>query len=290
MKILWKNLLTKTRIKKHTDGARIMNIVSGGDSNVFHCLKELAVSVRRFYGKPIIIYDIGLTAEQKKQLDAVVVTIPIAREVNCKGKAFLSPEGIPSTRATHKPFCVKHYFENHQEPMIMVDADCLFTQRVEETGFDVGVTYYRPKNPEQIYYYNGIINSGVIFFNSPATELVNRWAKECKNENTTDQKALSDVLSETINWDKYKQIQDWHGLKIKIFDARIYNDYHLTKKGKILHFITSKHQKDYYEKLIDGYKQGKDIRKMFREIKRGKKSHIKSIAEKLTMFLRESSK
>jgi len=259
-----------------------MNVVSAGDASFFHCLKELAESVRKFYGKPIIIYDIGLTEEQRKQLDADVVSISIDELADCKGKSYLSPEGIPSTRATHKPFCVEHYFEKYDEPMILVDADCLFTEKVEESGFDVGVTYAPPRKGKQIYYYNGVINSGVIFFNNPATKLVQRWAEECRKKDTTDQKALSDVLEETIVWERYKLIQNWHGLKIKIFDPAIYNDHHLTKKSKILHFITSKHRKDIYEKLIEGYKQGKDIRKLFREIKRGRKSRTKLMKEKLS--------
>ena len=261
-----------------------MNIVTACDASFFHCLKELAESVRQFYNKPVILYDIGLTDEQKKQIDAVTIPIKITEKVNHKGKSLLASSGIPSTRATHKPFCVRHYFENFSEPMILVDADCLFTTRVEETGFDVGVTFYKSK--KQIDYCNGAINSGVIFFNSPAEKLVNAWAIECEKEYTTDQKAISDVLSRTINWKISGKAQDWYGLKIKIFNARIYNDYHLTKKGKILHFINTKHDKYIYEKLIEGYKQGKDIRKMFRWIKRGKKTRLERVFENITNFVK----
>ncbi len=256
-----------------------MNIVTASDSSYFHCIKELAKSVRRFYYKPLIIYDLGLTGEEKQGLDAVIIPISIDEEVDYKGHSYLSPEGNLYPRNTHKPFCIKHYFENYSEPMILVDADCLFNQRVEETGFDVGVTYTPPRKSKQCY--NGVIGSGVIFFNNPATELVQRWAEECRKDNTTDQKAISDILSETIDWKNYKKIQNWHGLKIKIFDQTIYNDCHLTKKGKILHFITSRHRKDIYEKLIEEYKKGKNIRKMFSELKRGKKSRLKSLIEKL---------
>ncbi len=255
-----------------------MNIVTSGDSGFFHCLKELAKSVRQFYDKPMILYDIGLTDEQKKQLDAIIIPLNVTEKVNHRGRSLLSSTGIPSTRATHKPFCVKHYFENYSEPMILVDADCLFRKRVEESDFDVGVTCYKSKK-KGIAFYNGVINSGVIFFNSPATELVNQWAKECEKELTTDQKALSDVLGQTIDWSAYNKIQDFAGLKIKIFDAKIYNDFHLTKKGKILHFINTKHHKEIYEQLIAGLKQGKDIRKMFRWIKRGKKMWFERILD-----------
>lgn len=254
-----------------------MNIITACDAVFFHCLSELAKSVRKFYDKPIIVYDLGLTEEQKKRLDAVIIPIQIDPEVNYTGKVYLAPNGNPSTRATHKPFCVQHYFANYSEPMIMVDADCLFNEKIEEKGFDVAVTYTPPRKGEQIYYYNGIINSGVIFFNTPATELVNRWAQNCYQENTTDQKALSDVLEETINFQEYRKVQQWGGLKIRIFDTKIYNDFHLTRKGKILHFINTRHREDIYEKLINERQKGRDIRKTFREIKRGKRSFIDRI-------------
>ena len=188
----------------------------------------------------------------------------------------LGNTGIPSTRATHKPFCVSEYFKNFSEPMILVDADCLFTAKVEETGFDVGVTCYKSKKRD-VDYYNGVINSGVIFFNSSAPKLINLWAQECEKELTTDQKALSDILDTDIDWSVYNKNQDCLGIKVRILDAKIYNDFHLTKKGKILHFINTKHDKDIYPKLIEGYRQGKDIRKLFRQIKRGKKTWYEKI-------------
>jgi hypothetical protein len=262
-----------------------MNVVTAADSNIFHCLKELAKSVRQFYDKPIILYDIGLTDEQKKQIDAVIIPIKIPEKANWKGTSLLAPSGIPSSRNTFKPFCVKHYFKNFSEPMILADADCLFRERVELDGFDVGVTI-EPKKISRKDMYHGMVNSGVMFFNCPAEELVDRWAKECMAETTTDQKAISDILSEQIKWKDYRKIQQWNGLKIKILNARVYNDFHLTRKGKILHFINTRHDKDIYQKLIVGLKQNKNIRKMFRWLKRGKKSHLDRIFENIANLLK----
>ena len=256
-----------------------MNIVTASNSKYAHCLRELANSVRKFYDKPLIVYDIGLTQEEKQQLDATVIPIEISEKVDHKGRSLICNTGIASTRATHKPFCVKKYFESCSEPMILVDADCLFTARVEESGFDVAVT--RVPSKKNVIYENGVLNSGVIFFNTPAAELVDRWAVECEKEKTTDQKAISDILSETINWDRFNKLQDWHGLKIKVLDARKYNDYHLTKKGKILHFINTRHDKNIFEQLMVAYNQGKDIRKLFAKIKRGKISRTEKIFNKL---------
>jgi hypothetical protein len=44
-----------------------MNIVTACDAVFFRCLKELAKSVRKFYGRPVIVYDLGLTEEQKQR-------------------------------------------------------------------------------------------------------------------------------------------------------------------------------------------------------------------------------
>ncbi len=261
-----------------------MNIVTTADSKFAHCLKELAKSVRKYYGKPIIVYDLGLTENDKKQIDAEIIPFRVDDKVNYRGSAYLSPDGHESTRATHKPFCVRHYFENYNEPMILVDADCLFTERIELTGFDFGLTYAPRKKKENIVFYNGRFNSGVMFFNTPMFDLIDKWAQECKGDNTTDQKAISDVISEQFDWDNYQQLQHWENYTVKVFDPAIYNDHHLTKKGKILHFITSKHQKDIFEKLMKGFYQGKNIREMFRFIKRGKRSRLAALIDNVKDF------
>ena len=105
--------------------------------------------------------------------------------------------------------------------MILVDADCLFTEKVELDGFDVAITIDSRKIPRKNMY-NGRRLSGVVFFNSPAHELVDRWEKGCMDESSTDQKALSDILEEQIVWKNYKKIQQWNGLNIKILDIRAF--------------------------------------------------------------------
>ena len=208
-----------------------MNIVTTGDSKFFHCLSGLSKSVKRFYEKQLIIYDIGLADEQRKSLDAHIIRIDI--EVDFGN--YTTFKNVPFIQATHKPFCVKHYFDNYSEPMILVDADCLFMERVEESGFDVGVTLKPRKKIDISNHYAGILNSGVIFFCGNSSELIDRWVDECRKPDTTDQKALTDILSESIDWKHYNKIYDWHGLKVKVFKVEEYNDYYL-EKGRIFHF------------------------------------------------------
>ena len=92
-----------------------MNIVTTGDSKFFHCLEGLAKSVRRFYDKQIIVYDVGLTNNEKDSLDAQVLNADIGVDFY----NYTKHKEVEFIQATHKPFCVKHYFENFSEPMIL---------------------------------------------------------------------------------------------------------------------------------------------------------------------------
>ena len=99
-----------------------MNIVTTGDSKFFHCLQRLAKSVRKSYDKQLIIYDVGLTDEEKSSLDAHIILI----NVDVDFYNYTIFKKVRFIQATHKPFCVKHYFENHSEPMILIDVDSSF--------------------------------------------------------------------------------------------------------------------------------------------------------------------
>ena len=254
-----------------------MNIVTTGDSKFFHCLTGLSKSVMRFYEKQPIIYDIGLTDEQRASLDAHIIQI----DVDVDFDNYTTFRNVPFIQATHKPFCVKHYFNNYSEPMILIDADCLFMQKVGLDGnFDVGVTLKPRRNMDLSNHFTGVLNSGVIFFNSNAAELIDRWVDECCKPDTTDQKALTDILSETIDWKHYNRIYDWHGLKVKVFKIEEYNDYYL-KNGKIFHFKGERHREDIYKKLIDAMEEEIDLYKLFRKItKKPRKSLLKILSRR----------
>lgn len=260
-----------------------MNIVTSSDSNFFHCLKGLAQSIKQYYGKKLIVYDVGLTEQQKATIDAEVV--PIKIDVDFTGYAQFWKESkqktVSAIKTTHKPFCVRHYFENYSEPMILVDADCLFNARVEEDGFDVGVTLRRKNRIDLNNPWIGIINAGVIFFNTYAEKLIDAWAQGCMNENTTDQKELAEMLSETIDWKHYGKVYDWHGVKVKVFNAEVYNDVRL-KNGRICHFKGKRHDKGIYEQLLEAQKQGKNMYDVFNELTgRKKKTFLERLLKRV---------
>ncbi len=264
-------LIIKTR--------RSMNIVTSSDSGFFHCLQVLAESVRRHYDKQLIVYDVGLTDGEKESVDAEVISIKV--DSDFRDYASFWKESRQRTvhpiKTTHKPLCVIHYFHNYSEPMIFVDADCSFNERVEETGFDGGVTLRRKNRIDITNPWTGIINAGVIFFNTYAVELIDAWAAGCQKENTTDQKELAEILSETIDWKVYNKIYDWHGIKVKVFNAAQYNDVRL-KGGKIYHWKGRRHEKGIYEKLLRAHNEGKDVYELFGQLTgRSKKSWLKSL-------------
>ena len=261
-----------------------MNIVTSSDSNFFHCLQGLAESVRTHYDKKVIVYDVGLTDEERQTVDAEVISIEV--DVDFREYASFWKESrqktIQAIKTTHKPFCVTHYFQNHSEPMLFVDADCSFNERVEETGFDVGVTLRRKGRIDVTNPWTGIINAGVIFFNTYAAELIDAWTQGCQKENTTDQKELAEILSETIDWKHYDRVYDWHGVKVKVFNAEQYNDVRL-KDGKIYHWKGRRHEKDIYEKLIQAQKQGENIYEIFNQLTgRNKTSWLKKVSSRLS--------
>ena len=243
-----------------------MNVVTSSNHDFAYCLTGLVQSVWRHYGKRPIVYDVGLTDEDRTKLEAEIIPTKVA--AGCFDHATYGNSTIIKT--THKPTCIKHYFENFSEEMIFVDADCLFMDRVEETGFDMGVTQRTDKGLDLSDHVNGVLNAGVLFFNTASCQLVDRWARECAKDNASDQKSLTDILSETIDWQHYDHIYDWQGLKIKVFRTGEYNDYHL-RSGKILHFKGLRHEKGIYEQLLAASQSGKDIYSLYKKLRHRRK-------------------
>ncbi len=251
-----------------------MNVMTACNSTYSFFLQPLVRSVRKFYDKPIVLYDLGLTDSERAGLDAEIIPIKDVQiewtgreiEINHEGKivnrdgAVIDfkdnlPAFFSRPRGTFKPFCIGHYFQHHNKPVIWADVDTLFTERVEEKGFDVGVTL-RPRNemkPDDKYW--GLINTGVMFFNN-YNNLVEAWMETSKGEELCDQGSINRLLDETVNWDDpdvYGKVYDWHGVQVKIFDIHTYNDYHL-KDGKIWHFKkgskTPEDRKKWYEERV----------------------------------------
>jgi len=238
-----------------------MNIVTIGDSNYFHCFQCLSKNVKKFYKKSLIVYDIGLKRKEKKLIDAQIIPIKIKPEVDFS--SFYKVDGYNSyiSKSTHRPFCVRHYFNNFSEPMILIDVDCLFRERVEKSGFDIGITVRQFKKT-----WMGGLNTGVLFFNRKVELLIREWIEDFKMKNIGDQQALFNILAKRIDFDDcdYNKIYNWKKIRIKIFRAEEYNDKTL-KQGKIIHFAGIRHSKEIYEKLIYAIENNIDINKIVKQ-------------------------
>lgn len=239
-----------------------MQIMTACDSSFFHCIKPLAASVRRFYKQPLIVYDIGLTPEESAELNGTLIPLEVSRNY----KSYTLYKSTPFINATHKPFCLKHYFEHFSEPVLYVDADCLFCQPVELNSFDIGITVKPKRKLDTRNFFNGILNSGVLYFSRYPKLLLEQWMRKCKEGGHTDQSALAEILSETINWKKPKQIQHWHGFSVQLLPVEIYNDYHL-KTGKILHFKGHRHSQEIYPHLLRALQTGKNVWEEYKRLK-----------------------
>lgn len=243
-----------------------MQIATASDSSFFHCVKVLVENVRRFYNQPLIVYDIGLTAEEAAALKCTVIPLKVRSDY----KSYTIYQTTPFINATHKPSCLMHYFEHFNEPVLYVDADCLFRQPVEFNGTDIAITIKPKRKIDTHNFFNGILNTGVLYFGRYPKLLLERWAEKCNSGGQTDQSALAEILSETINWKKPEQIQNWHGFSVRLLPVELYNDYHL-KTGKIFHFKGHRHNRQIYPHLLQALQAGKNVWKEYQNLQNKQK-------------------
>ncbi|MBS3733994.1 MAG: hypothetical protein KGY99_03610 [Phycisphaerae bacterium] len=246
-----------------------MNVVTSANHDFAHCLRGLVASVHAHYGRGPIVYDVGLTEPDRAGLDAEFVAID-------PGAGAFDYAGEGDSRficTTHKPACIADYWRRHDEPMLFVDADCLFRRRVEPEGeFDLGVTVRSGKGFDADDPWNGVINAGVLIFKNPARPLLDAWAAGCRQQNVTDQKVLVDLLGEAIDWpNSYDRTFNWRGVTVKVFAADALNDYHL-RDGAIWHFKGLRHEPEIYRALLAAAEEGRDVYRLFRRMRRRRRS------------------
>ena len=250
-----------------------MQVLTAGDSNFCHCMSGLAQSVRKFYGEQLIVYDIGLTKQQKKEIDAEIRHVKIDIDFS----NFTKYKETDFINATHKAFCIKDYFENDSDRLIYIDADCVFREKIELDGFDITITVKPSSKMDTSNYYNGIINTGVIFFNTYPKKLIDRWIEECSTGDHTDQSSLAKILSETIDWKETGKVHNWHGISVKTLPIETYNDYYL-RSGKVFHFKGRRHEPKIYDQLIEAMEKGEDVYSLFQKLTK-KKSILNKIRD-----------
>ena len=148
-----------------------------------------------------------------------------------------SSRGLYFSPCFFKPDIIKNFLDNNPEDVLWVDCDCLLKARVDELldGCDVAVTLRR-KTTGDIF--DGFINAGVMAFknNLQAKLFINAWIKQLPN-GRADQDAINRLLLMRSNLDKYNEIIDLDGIKIKVLDCDTYNFFYFPEpnSAKIYH-------------------------------------------------------
>ena len=219
-----------------------------GDSRYFEFLYNFERNVRQQFGFWPVIYDLGLEEEQQQRLKSDIRKVAVP-------EAFNTQNSLNYIRTTHKPHCILDCLAAYPQDCLYIDADTVFVSAFGEDVFknaDIAVTPRHPKERKEKYYANGLLNAGVVFFRNNhegVAELISTWRKKCEEPDTTDQKALSDLLSEEIILlESSAVLQEWRGVRVELLDAKIYNDVSC-RTGKLFHFKnagrTEKHRNRY---------------------------------------------
>jgi hypothetical protein len=155
------------------------------------------------------------------------------------GKAF---NGSTSQQALHKfpkkPFVIKDALERlpKNQWLAWIDIDCIMKAPIDDAislDYDVGVTFRKNH-----------LNSGVTFWQHTSNSLnfLDLWGETALKVDG-DQNALNKICNITLG-SSINQIYKIKETKVKIFDAKIYNNFFFIKNqddAKILHY-KSKHR------------------------------------------------
>jgi hypothetical protein len=193
------------------------NIVVASDINLKKFIIPCIRSIQETGYEPMI-YDLG--------------GLGIGKEFEC------STSNRSLQKFPKKPFVIKDALLRipEDEWLAWIDADCIMKSNIDDAisdNYDVGVTFRKNH-----------LNSGVNFWkhNSCSLKFLDCWAEESLQMNG-DQNGLNQICQITKS-DSINQIYKIKETKVKIFDAKIYNNFFFIKNqddAKILHY-KSKHR------------------------------------------------
>lgn len=206
-------------------------VLTCADANYFHFLPFLEANVERKFGALPLIYDLGMTPEQRASLRSEVQRVPVPEDFAGHAHGFV--------RATHKPACIADGLALSPGGILYADADLLFAGAVTRADLgdaDVAVTPRTRREQRPDYLAKGAINAGLVYFAATpaARALVAAWGEACDAGEVGDQRALSDLLAGFDLLGPLGAVTR-DGMTVRKLDARIFNDNRL-KTGRVLHF------------------------------------------------------
>ena len=158
-----------------------------------------------------------------------------------------------------RPALLKRLLDTFYDDLIWMDIDCIIVAPLGDVLFDCDVAVTLRKIEERqskhlsIFQY---INCGVMFFknNEASRKFIDLWEKTLPKENfevglpkeyrgcavgSDDQTALNNLLLKHSPLEKYDEIVNIEGIKVKMLDARIYNFFYFPEDpngAKVLHY------------------------------------------------------
>ncbi len=226
-----------------------LSVVTSGDKNYFKFLWRFERNIFKQFGEYPVIYDLGLLKSQRKKLKSKIVKIDV--EDSFSG---YTTDGF--IKAVHKPLCVAHFLSTNNQAALFLDADMLFKRKIdkEDLSFIQHDLAFTPRHETERYaelYKNGHINSGILYFNNNkrVKDFVNLWIEEAKKPNTSDQLALSNLLTYDGKdlYDLVDQSVSIKGAETKFLNPAKYNDVSLTD-GLILHYKNAARKPKSYQR------------------------------------------
>ena len=142
-----------------------------------------------------------------------------------------------------RPTFIKKALEDFKDDLVWMDVDCVIKKPLGEVlnNCDVAVTLRsiedRQSNHMEKFKF---INSGVIFFknNGKTRKFCDLWQSNISGEDC-DQDGLNNLLLKYSKLEKYDEIIDVEGVRVKILEARIYNFFYFpedSSEAKVLHY------------------------------------------------------
>lgn len=222
-----------------------MNFMTCADHKFMRFARVLQKTMQSHGGMRLYIYDIDPSHEKHKDADFKISV----------GLGFDQFDSLGHIIANHKPLCIEDFLRRMNEPCVAIDSDCLITGQIEESefdGFDVGVTPRGIREDKPHILKNGLINSGFLFFRPKESvfRLLELWRDRCADGNISDQKALSDILQRSIDFNKGVGVQCCEDVEVGLIDPNDYNDV-TCKTGRVFHCKSVARKKNkYYTYLV----------------------------------------
>jgi len=217
-----------------------LKIVYNGDSDWWLKKKQLRIVSYLFEGPFKPYRKMAQTLEQSAKNNGYDFTLyPAIKEDmgNCliEGKLYI--------KCQSRPRFIKKALDDCKDDLAWMDLDCIIKKPLGDVlvDCDVAVTMRKieDRNTGHMEKFK-FINSGVMFFkNNEATrKFCDLWQENIKG-NDCDQDGLNDLLLKYSKLEKYDEIIDVEGIKVKILDARIYNFFYFpedSSEAKVLHY------------------------------------------------------